>query len=196
MSYTKQIWADDPPGETPITAATLDYIEQGIEDAAAAADTALETKADEAAVTAALALKADSTALALKANTSDVNTALATKADQSAVTVALAPKADTATVNAALALKADQSAVTAALAAKANTTYVDAQIASIPPPTLANLPAGMTITIVKSGGVWPARYSSRSDLIFAWKGPDPSPPIVSSGTAGMLNNVDYRLVTP
>lgn len=26
----------------------------------------------------------------------------------------------------------------------------------------------------------------------AWKGPDPSPPIVSSGTAGMLSNSDVR----
>jgi hypothetical protein len=60
------------------------------------------------------------------------------------------------------------------------------------------LPAGTTITIIKDPvNGWPSnRYSARADLIFAWKGPDPSPPIVSSGTGGMLNGVDYRLVTP
>jgi hypothetical protein len=63
-------------------------------------------------------------------------------------------------------------------------------------PTYANLPAGSTITVAKSGGVWPARPTSRSDIIVQWKGPDPSPSIVSSGTGGMLDNVDMRFVTP
>ena len=58
------------------------------------------------------------------------------------------------------------------------------------------LPAGATLTVQKSGGVWPARPTSRSDVTVQWKGPDPSPSIVSSGTGGMLNNVDIRLVTP
>lgn len=62
--------------------------------------------------------------------------------------------------------------------------------------TIANLPAGSTLTVLKSGGVWPARPTSRSDIVVAWKGPDPTPAIVSSGTGGMLDNVDYRLVTP
>ncbi|MGB4759386.1 MAG: hypothetical protein WBP26_05020 [Candidatus Saccharimonadales bacterium] len=64
------------------------------------------------------------------------------------------------------------------------------------PPTLANLPAGTTITVAKSGGTWPARPTSRSDIVVQWKGPDPSPSIVSSGTGGMLDNVDIRFVTP
>lgn len=63
-------------------------------------------------------------------------------------------------------------------------------------PTLANIPAGSTITVAKAGGVWPARPTSRSDIIVHWKGPDPSPSIVSSGTGGMLDNVDMRFVTP
>lgn len=63
-------------------------------------------------------------------------------------------------------------------------------------PSLANMPAGMTITVLKSAGTWPARPTSRSDIIVAWKGADPSPAIVASGTGGMLDNVDYRLVTP
>ena len=58
------------------------------------------------------------------------------------------------------------------------------------------LPAGSTLTVQKSGGVWPARPTSRSDITVQWKGPDPSPSIVSSGTGGMLDNVDVRFVTP
>lgn len=61
----------------------------------------------------------------------------------------------------------------------------------------ADLPAGTTITVVwDSGTGWPARPTARADIVCAWKGPDPSPAIVGSGTGGMLNNVDYRLVTP
>lgn len=55
---------------------------------------------------------------------------------------------------------------------------------------------GDTLTVQKAGGVWPSRPTSRSDVTVQWKGPDPSPTIVSSGTGGMLNNVDVRLVTP
>ncbi len=57
------------------------------------------------------------------------------------------------------------------------------------------LPAGTTLTVIKSAGVWPARPTSRSDIIVQWKGPDPSPTIVSSGTGGMLDNVDIRMIT-
>lgn len=81
---------------------------------------------------------------------------------------------------------------------------------------IASLPKGATITVTKdpTTGFWPASYlsdgtpvytggsasaglrpTSRSDVIVWWKGPDPSPAIVSSGTAGMLNNVDMRAVT-
>jgi hypothetical protein len=61
----------------------------------------------------------------------------------------------------------------------------------------ADLPAGTTITVQKDPSTgWPARPTARADIFIAWKGPDPSPPIVASGTAGMLDGVDYRLVTP
>jgi len=63
-------------------------------------------------------------------------------------------------------------------------------------PSYANLPAGTTLTVVKSGSTWPARPTSRTDIIVQWKGPDPSPSIVASGTAGMLDNVDMRFITP
>lgn len=63
-------------------------------------------------------------------------------------------------------------------------------------PGYADLPAWTTLTVLKSGGTWPSRPTARTDIVVAWKGADPSPSIVSSGTGGMLNNVDYRLVTP
>lgn len=63
-------------------------------------------------------------------------------------------------------------------------------------PTYANLPAGTTLTILKTSGTWPARPTSRTDIVVQWKGPDPSPAIVSSGTGGMLDNVDIRIITP
>ncbi len=62
--------------------------------------------------------------------------------------------------------------------------------------TIADLPAGSTITVAKSGGTWPARPTARTDIIVQWKGADPSPSIVSSGTGGMMDNVDIRFVTP
>lgn len=83
--------------------------------------------------------------------------------------------------------------------------------------TIAGLPPGSTITVQKdpTTGFWPASYdtngapvytsgsasagvrpTSRADIFVLWKGADPSPAIVSSGTAGMLNGTDSRLVTP
>lgn len=64
-----------------------------------------------------------------------------------------------------------------------------------PNPSLSydQLPAGTTVTVVKMNDRWPARPTDRTDIVVQWKGPDPSPPIVSSGTDGMLANVDIRL---
>jgi hypothetical protein len=61
---------------------------------------------------------------------------------------------------------------------------------------LADMPAGVTLTVAKAAGAWPARPTARADIIVMWKGPDPSPSIVVSGTGGMLDGVDLRLVTP
>ena len=58
------------------------------------------------------------------------------------------------------------------------------------------LPIGATLTVAKAAGVWPSRPTGRNDIIVQWKGPDPSPSIVSSGTGGMMNNVDIRMITP
>lgn len=62
--------------------------------------------------------------------------------------------------------------------------------------TVDSLPAGCTLTVFKNGAVWPARPTNRTDIIVQWRGPDPSPAIVASGTGGMLDNVDIRLITP
>jgi hypothetical protein len=61
---------------------------------------------------------------------------------------------------------------------------------------IEGLPAGAAVVAAKSGGTWPARPTARGDIVVMWKGPDPSPDIVSSGTAGMRDGVDLRLVTP
>lgn len=62
----------------------------------------------------------------------------------------------------------------------------------------SNLPANSTITLTKPlGGSWPGVPTTRSDVTVIWKGADPSPAVVTSrtlGQAGLLNNVDIRLV--
>jgi hypothetical protein len=47
MSYSKYSWADGASGNTPITATRLNAIEQGIADAAAAADAAVKRTGNE-----------------------------------------------------------------------------------------------------------------------------------------------------
>jgi hypothetical protein len=61
--------------------------------------------------------------------------------------------------------------------------------------SVATLPAGATITVAKTS-TWPVRPTSRADITVMWKGPDPGPPIVTSGTGGMRDGIDIRLVTP
>ena len=73
------------------------------------------------------------------------------------------------------------------------TTAVGGVVTTVTAETAAPL---TTLTVTKSGGTWPARPTSRSDIIVQWKGADPSPAIVSSGTGGMRDNIDIRLVTP
>jgi len=73
---------------------------------------------------------------------------------------------------------------------------IDNRLAAKMDAGIAGLPAGSTLTVAKSGGTWPARPTPRSDIIVWWKGADPSPAIVSSGTGGMRDNVDMRAVTP
>lgn len=76
---------------------------------------------------------------------------------------------------------ADVNGLTAALATKADAS---------------SILAGTTLTVQKNGTVWPARPTARTDVTVIWKGAEPSPPIVASGTGGMLDNVDSRWITP
>ena len=73
----------------------------------------------------------------------------------------------------------------------ARLNYIEAGIEAA-----ADYKAGDVIFVTKSGGTWPARPTSRSDVLVIWSGPLPSPSVVSSGTGGMLNNVDKHFVTP
>lgn len=61
---------------------------------------------------------------------------------------------------------------------------------------MSNAPAGYMHTVVKTGGTWPARPTARTDIIVRWKGADPGPAEVSSGTGGMITGVDERAITP
>ena len=59
------------------------------------------------------------------------------------------------------------------------------------------LPANSVMMVHKSGGVWPARPTSRTDIKVIWTGADPSPSIVTPpSTGGMYSGVDERHVTP
>jgi hypothetical protein len=59
--------------------------------------------------------------------------------------------------------------------------------------TIANAPAGAVFSAYKSGSAWPARPSSRTDITIFWIGVAPAPAIVTSGTGGMLQDVDVWL---
>ena len=51
----------------------------------------------------------------------------------------------------------------------------------------ADIPAGSMITVFKSGGVWPVRPTSRSDIAVRWRGAAPGPTI---GGAYAIDGVD------
>lgn len=87
--------------------------------------------------------------------------------------------------------------------------------AKLPTLTIAMLPPGVTLTVRKdpTTGFWPSgwtndvpsyaggsasagvRPTSRADLFVIWKGPDPSPAIVTTGAGGMRDNLDMRAIT-
>lgn len=56
--------------------------------------------------------------------------------------------------------------------------------------------AGDTKTQWKVAGAWPARLTDRADVHILWKGAEPGPTIVTSGTAGARQDVDTFLATP
>lgn len=101
-----------------------------IADLSSSAQVQIDSKANDADVTSALALKADKTYVdaqdALKADTSYVNTQLGLKANSSDVTTFLATKANTTYVDTQDAnLQSQITSAASSISAKANTTYVD-----------------------------------------------------------------------
>jgi hypothetical protein len=115
----------------PISTATQNALDSKAN--GAAVDAALATKLSTADANSALALKANSadvtTALATKISTADATAALALKANSTDVTNALATKLSITDANAALALKANSADVTNALATKLSTTDANAALA-------------------------------------------------------------------
>jgi uncharacterized protein (UPF0147 family) len=115
----------------PISTATQNALDSKAN--GAAVDAALATKLSTADANSALALKANSadvtTALATKISSADANAALALKANSADVTNALATKLSITDANAALALKANSTDVATALATKINTTDANAALA-------------------------------------------------------------------
>lgn len=61
---------------------------------------------------------------------------------------------------------------------------------------ISDLPAGSILYAAKSGGVWPARPTTRTDVRVFWIGADPAPAIVTSGTAGAYNGDEHHAEIP
>lgn len=131
------------------------------------------------------------------AKTSGLQAALDAKA-ASAHTHTAADISDSTTTGRAVVVAASQAAARTAIGAGTSnlvigTAGTDAKAGNYAP-TVADIPAGSTLVAQKSGGVWPARPTARADVVVIWKGADPSPSIVSSGTGGMHDNIDVRFV--
>lgn len=58
---------------------------------------------------------------------------------------------------------------------------------------ISELPAGSTLVVRKTGSTWPARPTTRTDIVVIWVGVDPDPAIITTGTGGALSNVDIRM---
>lgn len=68
-------------------------------------------------------------------------------------------------------------------------TWSSLPYSSLTSVTYSMLPSGTTLTVVKSGSVWPNRPTSRTDIVVVWKGAAPAP---ATGGTGMISN-DYYL---
>lgn len=62
--------------------------------------------------------------------------------------------------------------------------------------TISNAPAGAMFSVYKSAGTWPSRPTSRSDITVFWIGTAAAPSIITSGTSGMLQDVDVWIEQP
>lgn len=61
---------------------------------------------------------------------------------------------------------------------------------------IARLPAGSLVQVTKSGGVWPNRPTTRTDITVIFIGADPSPSVVTSPSVAGMYNGDVRWITP
>ena len=60
--------------------------------------------------------------------------------------------------------------------------------------SIASLPPGSYVRVDKAGGVWPARPTTRTDIVVVFRGADPDPAtVVPPSVAGMYSG-DERLV--
>lgn len=198
MTYIKHPWADGPDGGTPITAAWLNHMEDGIADAVSPEqlDEAVNTLVATDTVLAGDLSNAQSQLATIGPGLSSVQADLNT-ASASTVASALVRRNSSGQIEVARAYATQYPVSTTELTRK---DYVDTAISTAVAGISAvvdysTIPAGSTITVIKTTS-WPARPTARADIIVAWKGPDPSPSVVSSGTGGMRDGIDYRLVTP
>lgn len=75
-----------------------------------------------------------------------------------------------------------------------STSEMSNRVKQIVSETAATPSAGSMVQVLKTNGAWPARPTASPDTVCCWVGEEPSPPIVQSGTGGMLDNVDMRFI--
>lgn len=75
-------------------------------------------------------------------------------------------------------------------------TAVATEIKSVKtsPGSIAALPAGSYVKVDKSGGTWPARPTTRTDIVVVWRGADPAPSTVTPPATNGMYSGDERLV--
>lgn len=104
--------------------------------------------------------------------------------------------ATTATATGLSVLNAASAAAarTAIGAVALGTTSTTAKAGNYVPP-IADLPSGTNLVVQKSGGTWPNRPTTRTDISVTWVGPTPDPSIVTSPTLTGMYEGDIRIVT-
>lgn len=118
------------------------------------------------------------------------------------ITITVNDPADTITISttatatglSVMTASSQSDARTAIGAVALGTTSTTAKAGDYKPP-IADLPAGVNLVVAKSGGVWPSRPTSRTDIVVTWVGPTPDPTIVSSPTLTGMYEGDLRVVT-
>lgn len=160
----------------------------GLDDALADKAETVHTHAqdDVTGLTAALSGKANSSHTHAESDVTGLTAALAGKAasshshaqsDVTGLTSALSGKADSSHSHS----QSDVTGLSVALSGKMDTG-------------IAGLPAGSTITVYKSGGTWPSRPTTRTDIVVQWVGAAPSPSIVTSPATNGMYEGDLRFV--